>query len=178
MHRIRIWTIPVLAAFLVAGTIGCGAIGNTSPRTVTSTDGLTQIVVPPGWKVRDDLNEEADIQVGDLRNNAYLIILSEKKIDFDDISYHQHSKLTRTGFMEQLDNARVSIGPTELTVNGRNAVKYELQGSVNGIKIVYLHITVDGDTAFHQILTWTVPSALDKNREAMDFLVRSFEEVG
>lgn len=177
MHRIRFWAVPVVAVILAAGVIGCGAIGNTSPRSVTSADGLSRIMTPPGWKVRHDLNEEADIQLGDLRHNAYLIVLSEKKVDFDNIDYHQHSKLTRTGFMEQLDNARVTAGPTEITVNGRNAVQYELQGSVNGIKIVYRHITVDGETAFHQILTWTVPSAMDQNREAMDFLVNSFEEI-
>jgi hypothetical protein len=178
MHRIRFWTTPVLAALLVAATAGCGAIGNASPRAITSSDGLSRIVMPPGWKVRTDLNEEADIQVGDLRNNVFLIVLSEKKIDFEEIDYHQHSQLTRRGFMENLDNGRVVAGPTRLTINGHNAVQYQLQGSVKGIKIVYLHVTVDGDDAFHQILTWTVPSSLQKNREAMDFLIRSFEEVG
>lgn len=168
-----------LAALILIAVVsqGCGKVGNTTPRTIKSDDGLSQIVIPPGWKVRSDLNEEADIQVGDLRNNGYLIVLSESKIDFEGIEYQEHSRLTREGFMETMEKGKITSGPSEIEINHRRAVKYEMQGSVNGVKIVYFHITVDGEKAFHQILAWTVPSQVEKNRGNIDFVVNSFQEL-
>ncbi|MBI4161553.1 MAG: hypothetical protein HY509_03805 [Acidobacteria bacterium] len=168
-------TVPFL---LLGLTAGCGAVGNTSPRTLTSTDGLTRVLVPPGWAVRQDLNDEADLQVGDVRNNAFLIVLSESKGDFEAMDYLAHSRLTREGFLQSLATAQVTAGPFDLDIHGRRAVKYELSATVNGVRIVYFHVTVDGTRAFHQILAWTVPSQLERNQQALDFLVNSFQEVG
>ena len=177
MRQKRFAVAPAALILIAVVSQGCGKIGNTTPRTIKSDDGLSQIVIPPGWKIRSDLNEEADIQVGDLRNNGYLIVLSENKIDFDQIGYKEHSRLTREGFMETMEKGEVTSGPSEIEINHRKAVKFEMQGTVNGVKIVYFHITVDGEKAFHQILAWTVPSQVDKNRANINFVVNSFQEL-
>lgn len=176
--RQKRYAVALAALILIAAASeGCGKIGSTIPRTIKSDDGLSKIVIPPGWKVRSDLNDEADIQVGDLRNNGYLIVLSESKVDFDQIGYKEHSRLTRQGFIEGMEKGKITSGPSYIKINNRRAVKYQMQGTVNGVKIHYFHITVDGEKAFHQILAWTVPSKLDKNRGNIDFVVNSFQEL-
>ena len=168
-------SIAVLLAF---GLAACGKIGHTAPRLVASDDSSSQVMVPSGWKPHGDLNQEASIQVADLKNSGYLIVISEPKIDFDEITYKEHSELTRHGLLENVKKSRIVEGPLELMIQGRPAVQYEIHGSVNGIRVIYLHTTVDGVNAFHQILAWTTPSRMTKYRTALESVAQSFREIG
>lgn len=156
---------------------GCGALASGAPDTVTASDRQSQIAIPRGWKVKADLHGGAEIQVGNTLSQAYLLVLSESKQDLDNITYEQHSQLTRTGLLENLKNAQISGGPTQLTINGMPAVQYEVRGSINNVKIVYLHTTIDGKESFHQVLSWTNPSKYAKNKATMQSVLASFKEL-
>ena len=186
--------LPLTAFLLILGVTACQqatppVIGQTFPsdseqgsdsnikgKTILSKDNRTQVVVPNNWKIQQDLNDVADIQVANLWNENYLIVLSDPKIDFDSITIEDHSQITRQILLENVKNSQVSSGPKELEINGRKALQYELRGSVDGIKVIYLHTTVDGKEFFHQIVAWTIPSKLQKTRPVLESVINSFKE--
>jgi hypothetical protein len=146
-------------------------------RMVQSTDGRSQVRLPAGWSVKSGLNGQADLQVGNTDQNAYLIVLTEPKIDFPDkMTYRDHARLTLGRMVKALDGATVARGPTELVVGGRPAIQYEVHGTADHLRVIYLHTTVDGNESFHQMLAWTVPSRLESNRKALNDMINSFSE--
>ncbi|MGK7872348.1 MAG: hypothetical protein AB4426_03240 [Xenococcaceae cyanobacterium] len=155
---------------------GCNTIESSQVKTVLSRDGLTQVVVPSGWKTQQDLHDDADIQVANTWDESYLIVLSDSKTDFEDITLEEHSQITSQILLENVKNAQVSSEPKELEINGRPAVQYEIRGSVDRIKIIYLHTTVDGKESFHQLVAWTLPSKFQKNRPVLESVINSFKE--
>ena len=64
-----------------------------------------------------------------------------------------------------------------MTVNGRPALQYEIRATIDKIKVVYLHTTVDGKDFFHQVIGWTRPSSLEKNRPILDSILNSLKEI-
>ncbi len=48
-------------------------------KTVTATDGASEVVLPAGWAPIADLNEKAEIEVGNSAQGLYLIVLTEAK---------------------------------------------------------------------------------------------------
>ena len=156
----------------------CRDVVPGSPKVVQSRDGLTQMVVPASWREQTDLNDVADLQVANPRQELYVIVLSESKQDFDaDTTLQEHSELTRGILLETLRNGQVSYEPDQFPIGGYPAVQYQLRGSVDKIKIVYLHTTVEGRNGFHQIIAWTLPSRLNKNEPVLQSVVRSFQEI-
>jgi hypothetical protein len=149
------------------------------PTLVSSKDGKVSISIPPSWSTQTGLNDEADIQVGDLAEEAYLIVLSESKIDFDEsVDLAQHSSMTREAFMESLGGAEILAGPKQTKAGELDAVVYDLQGSIDGLRPIYLHATIEGDDFYHQVVAWTLPSKIEANRPIFDRVIESLRETG
>ena len=167
-------TAAALVAWLfVAGHGG----GEAETRSVTSADGRIRIEVPGRWSELEDLHDDADLQVADLARESFLIVLSEPKANLEGVSLEEHSKLTRSLLLYGVDDARVTAGPTALTIGGRRAIQVEIAAVVDHDRIFYLHTTVEGEDGFHQILAWTMPSRYETNREAMESVIASFAEI-
>jgi hypothetical protein len=166
-----------IALLCLLGTGACINNASTEPSTVTSSNGLCQLEIPEGWSERSDLHDDADIQVARIKEEMYIIVLSEYKADFDDdFTLSDHSELTLQLFLENLEDAQVQSGPVQIQVNGRPALQYEIRGVVDGIKIAYLHTTVDGEIAFHQVLAWTLPSKYEKNQSTLQSVIDTLSE--
>jgi hypothetical protein len=145
-------------------------------KELVSSDGRSQITLPKGWKEYRKLHDDAEIQAAYLSKESYVIVLSESKEDFDEMTIEKHSKLTRTGIMESLKKPTINRLP-DLTVNGKPAIQYEIRGVMNNIKIVYLHTTVETKGYFHQILAWTLKSKYNDNKGNMQKIIKSFKQI-
>jgi len=66
-------------------------------------------------------------------------------------------------------------GPTQLEINGQPILQHEIHGATEGVKIIFLHTTVDTGQYLHQILAWTMPSYFEKNRTVLESVVNSFQ---
>jgi hypothetical protein len=158
------------------GTFAAGGGG----QVVTSKNGDSQVRLPAHWSPLQGLHERATIQAGNKQREEYLIVLSESKANFaDDFTYRDYSRITREGLMKNIEQPKVVGEPTELLINGRRAVRYEIHGvsAKTRLKIVYLHTTVDGEKSFHQVLTWTLPTRLAEARAALEEATNSFREL-
>lgn len=151
----------------------------TEPTVVVASDQQSQLTVPAGWVIDADLHDDAEIEVADLKGGAFLLVLTEAKSDYaDDLDYRDHSRLTLESILEDSDDGEPIAGPVDLTINGRRAVQYEFVVTSDRLRIAYLHTTIDGTESFYQIVAWSVRSAFDANREALQEIIRSFAETG
>ncbi|HVF88941.1 MAG TPA: hypothetical protein VNH22_02665 [Blastocatellia bacterium] len=183
LRNIALLLLPVtllISACQPGRKAGGGAEENNSAgaasAVITSSDGLSRITLPPGWKQEQELHEQADLQAADRANEMYVIVMSESKEDFRDMTVEKHSEFTRSALTEKLESPELSE-PEKVTVDGLPGTQYEIRGGVDNLNIAYLHTTLESPTHFHQILAWTLKSRFDKNRPVLDAVIHSFKEV-
>ncbi|HUF17496.1 MAG TPA: hypothetical protein VMS12_05565 [Thermoanaerobaculia bacterium] len=151
------------------------ALADDSSKTVLASDEKTEIVVPNSWSPLD-LNDAAEIQVGNEAEDAYLIVLNEAKDDLFAWNLERHSRVTLGQLLMNVANPTV-IGPTALTIAGSPAVQYEIRGAAENRNLVYIHTTVDGPKHFSQIIAWTVPSKADRALPQLRRTILTFREL-
>lgn len=145
-----------------------------------ATDGRSRLTLPVGWQVRDDLHEKAELQAADRQEQAFLIVLTELKADFaEDVTYRDHARMTLDILQKGAESFTIASGPTNLTINGLAAVQHEVTAVVseNRIRVTYLHTTVDGKKAFHQVMGWASASRIDEQRGTLATMIASFEDL-
>lgn len=134
----------------------CGAILGDSEL------GLAQVTLPLGWLPASDLNEIGWLQARDPLRNRYLLVISESRDDFDPgMNAREHSSRTRAALAASVRLLAVR-GPEERQVAGFRAVQYELDALSDRTLLTYLHTTVEGHRAFHQVLAWATRSWFDR----------------
>lgn len=131
------------------------------------------ILKPKKWRIMDDLNDDADIQMGNLRNEAYAIVLTESKIDFDDANLQEYSDFTRD-FLSKSLKKHEENGPQNFTINGNPAIKYVITGKIGFLKLKYWHVSIDTHDHFHQIIVWSLNSKFEKNQATYERVINSF----
>jgi len=149
--------------------------GSKGTLSLFSSDGGTQITLPSGWSQLKDLNDKAELQAGNMLQEMYLIVLTEAKEDFVDMTRKKHSEMTRSILIQSLTSPEM-VGPSEIKVGGNPAVQYEIRGVMNNIKVTYLHTTVESPKNFHQVLAWTLRSRFTKNETTLQRAIASFRE--
>jgi hypothetical protein len=160
-----------LALILVA----VQALADDSGKKILASDEKTEIVVPISWSPLD-LNDAAEIQVGNETEDAYLIVLNESKDDLFAWNLERHSRVTLGQLLMNVANPTV-VGPKALTIAGSPAVQYEIRGAAENRNLVYIHTTVDGPKHFSQIIAWTVPSKAEQALPHLRRTILTFREV-
>jgi len=146
------------------------------PQRIEFLDNSFAVMKPAGWSLRDDLNDVADLQMGNLLKEAYAIIISESKMDFEDISLQGHSDITRSMLREGLENYNES-GPEYLENNEFSILRYRLTGTAEGVHITYWHVTIETAAHYHQMILWSLRSKFAKNKADFNAVIQSFEVI-
>jgi hypothetical protein len=149
---------------------------NTSGKVIKSIDDVSQVTVPQAWSIETSLNKKAQLQAANSMNEAYIIVLTDSKENFQHMTLADHSQTTREKLLQSLDSPTVT-GPTDMTINGNKAVQYEIRGFINNVNIVYFHTTVETPAHFHQVLAWTLKSEYNKNKYVLQDVIKSFKET-
>lgn len=142
-------------------------------REIVSADGNARLVVPKDWSELRDLNDAAELQGGNRSKEQYVMVLSENKVDFDNMTLQRHHQLTRDALMRKMKNPTAGE-PVEITINGRPALQEEIGGTQERTNIVFLHTTVEEEHSFHQILAWTSKARWDEQKDKLHEVTRSF----
>lgn len=147
------------------------------PKVVTASDGQSRMTVPGSWQEMPDLNDEAEIEVGNLFREQYAIVLTESKEDFSDaVDLDRFSQLVTQNLRDGLADASVTA-PRPLTVRGRPAVQRVIRGSKDELRVVYWLTAVEGQRNYFQVLMWTLGSRADANEPVYQAVVNNFQEV-
>jgi hypothetical protein len=150
------------------------------PAIVKATDGRSQMKLPEGWTVVKDLNEHADLQAGDERREVFAVVLTEPKEDFAaDFTYRDFARKRLETFQAALEDVGNKKGPTDVTVSGRPAVQSEFSAIATDerVRLYYIHTSVDGKSAFHQLMTWSLFSARAASRDTLEEAIRGFTDL-
>ncbi len=141
----------------------------------TNQQETLQVEVPSNWEVLQ-LNEEAQIQVGNLAQETYYIVIPEVKVDLHGWNIDKHSKITLGNLLYLVDFPEI-VGPRNININGYSGIQYEVHGANQGLNISYILTTVETPEHFHQILAWTLKSRFDKNKKVLKKAIESFQEI-
>ena len=137
--------------------------------------GLASLKLPVRWRAATGLNEQAAIQATDPFRQRFAVVISEPRDDFDvTVDLSDHAGRTLTQLSDSLRLVAIN-GPTERHIGGCRALQFEVDGYHQGVRLVYLHTTIEGRRAYHQVLTWATRSAYD--RKLFDELIDGFEEL-
>jgi hypothetical protein len=185
-RRLPGWLIAVIIAGSALALVFCAimVIGvltllgqKVTPTAITADDGKSQVTVPGTWQKLSNLNDEADLQAGYPRQEQYLIVLTESKVDLVDIDLEAYAELILQKLTHNLQSPQISE-PRNLTINGRPAIQYEVRGIVKNLNVVYWLTSVEGAKHFHQVLAWTLASKVEANQPVLREVIESFHEVG
>lgn len=166
--------IPVV--LLLLALADCSRFGAApSPSVLKSADGLSQISLPAGWKQDRALHATAELAASNRAGEMYVLVLSENKSDFDEMSLEKNSEITRKGLLEGTKSPQTSE-PRRLAINGSPALQYEIQAIVDNVHIGYLHTTVETAQNYHQILAWSLRSRFEKAKPVLQEVIASFRE--
>jgi Domain of unknown function (DUF4190) len=142
-------------------------------KEIASDDGKLKVTTSGFWVKRSDLNKRASLQAAYKDKEMYLIVISDAKADFDNLTLEKHHQLTRDRMLQKMKNASATeLVP--LTIDGHPALQDELSGTENGMNVVFLHTTVDDGDYFQQILAWTSKSRWQQQNEQLRENTRSF----
>jgi len=175
MTRTKLPDHLIAIALLVCAVAGCKQLQSLArPTILKSPDGKFQLTVPAGWRENSSLNEQAEIKAANPLQEMYVIVLTEAKTDFtDDMTLDQFTTITRESMTSNLTSPELSP-PLPVTINGNSARQYEIQGEVKNVKLAYLITTVETAAHFHQVVTWTLRSRIDKNQTTLQQVAGSF----
>ena len=165
----------ILVIALFSSLVACNFLPS-QPQKVEFLDQSFSVTMPASWSQRSDLNDVADLQMGNPFKGAYTIIISENKMDFDGISLEEHSDLTRSRIQQGLKNYHES-NLELLDIGDTPALRYQLKGSMDGLNIIYWHVTLETENHFHQMLLWSLKSKFSKNKTDFDSVIQSFEAI-
>ncbi len=142
-------------------------------KRIASPDGNRRVEVPKDWNELGNLNDAAEIQVGNKSREQYLIVLTESKADLTGYTLRKHHETTRAAMMQKMTDSSASE-MVELTIDGHPAFQDEIAGKQENTPIVFLHTTIESDQGYHQILAWTIKSRWKKYKGDLDQVTRSF----
>ncbi len=141
---------------------------------IESTDKVSRITVPKGWKAIHEL-DNAVIQVALEGHEVYVIVLTNAKDDFENMTIAKFSELCRDGIVESLASVKKE-DPVKLTINGRPALQQKIQGSSDGNNVVNLQTVVEGKKHFHEILAQAPAHCYERHKDALQQVIMSFQE--
>jgi hypothetical protein len=171
--------IATLALSLIVLS-GCGGEGpggdpNALTETISSETGL-QMKVPASWRKDTALNAQADLQASNRDAEAYALVIPDLKQEFVNPKLDDFATIAKDNFVKGIQNANVT-GPRPLTLNGKPAIRYEIQGVADNVRVVYLMTLLETDTRFLQVITWSLPDRLRENRPILEKVTASVRET-
>lgn len=179
----------IIAIVLVAGVFLLGALAaigvyaakqgvNEATSHITADDGKSEIDVPQSWSRHPGLNDKASIQEANTIREQYLIVLTEMKEDFDDkLTLDEYAKRCLDAMKAHDDISGLEISePTKVDIGGRPGLQYELQGTVDSVKIGYVLTFVEGKKGFHQVMEWTLKSKFSSEKAGFVKVASTFRE--
>lgn len=173
-------------AFVLIGLLagGCGVakkagsalgIGSAS-KTVRSMDGALEMKVPESWNKVSNLNQAAALQAADPAKEAYGLVVADAKAPLGGIKLGKFADTESQKLFQAIADRRLS-GPKLFTVNGKEALQYELRGVVDNLPVVYLYTFAETSDRFLKVLTWSLASSFDKNKKSLQDVTASVRQL-
>jgi hypothetical protein len=142
-------------------------------QEITSDDGKLRVTTSGMWVKTSGLNQRASLQADCKSKQMYLIVITDAKADFPNLTLEKHHQLNRDRALQRMKKASATE-PVPLTLDSHPAMQDEVSGTENGANVVFLHTTVDDGDHFQQILAWTPKSRWQKQNQQLREITGTF----
>ncbi|MHB8061132.1 MAG: hypothetical protein ACYDG2_00650 [Ruminiclostridium sp.] len=170
-----------LSANSTASTANEESTASTEKLTeVTSSDGKVKVSIPASWKEENLENEDAIIQLSSVKDDAYTMIVIEKKQDYDaSTKLANYQQIIQDAMVETLGGyeAVEKIEPKSFKVNEYESIQCYLEGSFEGFKVKYALTCIETANHFMQVVSWSTPNRFDVIKNDFDKILNSVKVI-
>lgn len=148
---------------------------NSTVEVFRSSDGVSEVTTPIGWKeLQADVNPAASIITGNESKELYVQVTSEAKSNLLP-ALEEAFELGRLRLINQFVLPTIS-SPERINLNEMDAIKFELKGEIKGLDVFYIYMCVEGKDHFHQVIGWTLSGLKKDNRPILEAVMNTFKE--
>ena len=168
------------AAVLLGCVFGCafagGDAGSSSsagrPAAALSSDGGGYTIrVPDGWRKLDGLSEDAILSCGGPAREQYLIIIPDSR-SATGMTLQEYTSVVLHQISAGLEDAAIGQS-AEFPIGEHAALRTQVSGTVEGVKVRYLVYTAGFPDDYLQIVAWTLEEKADETQPLFDEIVRT-----
>lgn len=180
-------SLLALSACLLLGASGCDRFGERTRDVIDAVslgDGTTrlantntdvELTLPQGWVDVQDLRPDADLYAAHEDRTMYVMVLSDpKRSEVGAFNLVDNSNQYLSFLDRGLTQEQPEVATTMTTLNGLDALQYEVRGRVDNQPVVYLHTTVEGDTNYYQVVAWTTAERYAAAKGELQTVIQSF----
>lgn len=175
--------LGALLALAVLALSACGGGSEPTPKntnaltkTITSEGGNLQMKIPDSWREDESLNASADLQASNRVQEAYALVIADSKQDFGNRTLKDFAEIAKENFLKGITTPTLSE-PRSLTINGKEAVRYQIDGTADNVKVTYLLTLMETESRYLQVIAWSLPEQLTKNRPVLESVTASVREL-
>jgi len=146
-----------------------------SETTQKATDdhGYFELRVPSHWAKRNDLNEVAIFQMGNVRKEEYMIVIEDSFQELPGYTLAEYTELQNNALTEQ--DFKVSV-VKPLEINGNNSLQFKVSGVVENTNIDYLITYIEGKERYYLVMMWTLASKKSQVFPTFKAVMQTFTE--
>lgn len=173
----------VLMLCVFVGLVSCN---RNKEIHVVEFENRFSIEAPIQMKKSKTLNSQAKIQIADVSQELYSIVLDESKQEVismlaslgenNEDSFKTYADLTFNSLLESTD-VLTEQKLTKVSINGKRAYVSNFDAKVSGIDVFYSFASIEGVDTYYQVLVWTLKDKKEKHLAEMTAIVNSFVEI-
>ncbi len=190
VKKTRGWIIAavvtgVVGLFMVLGGVGFGVFLGLSeakkqsvPMDFATENGSATVTGGPGWKVLEIGSEDADLGIGNIFSEQYLVVLAEPKANFPDgYDLEAFAELAYGQFAQTLTEI-AAADPVSVSHQAIPRLRREISAKSDGIGVFYLIDYAEGRDHYYQVMSWTLREREAAGRPVLESALNSFREGG
>lgn len=135
-----------------------------------------KVLRPGSWSNQKDLNDNAQLQVGNAFKEAYAVVIVEEKSDLGNMDLVGYSNLTK-GFLTAALTDLNEKAPENIKINGYDAIRREFSGTVSGVDAKYWHVSVENENNLTQMILWSLQDRFASNKGDFEKFMNSFQQA-
>ena len=175
MGFLRIRPFVALSLCLILGAASCSRFGERTKdvidaisiqnlsngrKLLENEDQGVQLTVSEGWNNVQELRPDADLYVAHEEREMYVLVLADaRRSEVGNFDLADNSATYRRILAGELSQVQPQAVTAVTSVNGLDAVQYEVRGRVDNVPIVYLRTTVEGEVNYYQVVAWKTAEA-------------------
>jgi hypothetical protein len=161
--------------FFVTGLCLSPAISRAAdPAVLTTPDGRIQIQAPDGYAERTPPRKQINLELVNEAGGTTLLIISEDQKHFD--SLQAYGELVREMMTGRLKDPQADDGE-KLELNGHPALRYEITGISNGLRMAFQVTIIQTETRFTQVVGSSIRSQFADHKQEFEKVGKTLKEL-
>jgi hypothetical protein len=151
-------------------------VANT-PTVITASDGQSQITIPPHWGALTGLNQYAEIQVGSIRDEEFLIAMTVSKALLPpEVTLEHYVRQAVEEMQQEKVNKNSVYSARYLTIQDQPAIQYVIRGNHSDGDWVFWITCIETPENFHRVLAYARGIPEQAGGHVMLTVIDSFRE--